>query len=102
VTTGMKDNIAYINDRNGQLKNLEKRKADLEKQLDELQGRGSQSGSAGFLVPLSARGASRSRRDTAKRTTSLTRTYQTFVQEKRPIPKLPLGPVVFWNGKRIC
>jgi hypothetical protein len=44
VTTGMKDNIAYINDRNGQLKNLEKRKADLEKQLDELQDEGRKAG----------------------------------------------------------
>src|SRR6267378_934803 len=38
------DNIAYINDRNGQLKNLEKRKADLEKQLDELQDEGRKAG----------------------------------------------------------
>ena len=44
VTTGMKDNIAYINDRNGQLKNLEKRKADSEKQLDELQDEGRKAG----------------------------------------------------------
>jgi hypothetical protein len=44
VTTGMKDNIAYINDRNGQLKNLEKGKADLEKQLDELQDEGRKAG----------------------------------------------------------
>ena len=44
VTTGMKDNIAYINDRNGQLKNLEKRKADLQKQLDELQDEGRKAG----------------------------------------------------------
>jgi chromosome segregation ATPase len=40
ITTGMKDRIAYINDRNGQLKELEKHKADLEKQLDELQDEG--------------------------------------------------------------
>jgi len=44
VTTGMKANIAYINDRNGQLKNLEKRKADLEKKLDELQDEGRKAG----------------------------------------------------------
>jgi len=44
VTTGMKDNIAYINDRNGQLKDLEKRKADLQKQLDELQDEGRKAG----------------------------------------------------------
>jgi DNA repair exonuclease SbcCD ATPase subunit len=46
VTTGMKDNIAYINDRNGQLKDLEKRKADLEKQLDELQDEGRKAGAS--------------------------------------------------------
>jgi hypothetical protein len=46
VTTGMKDNIAYINDRNGQLKELEKRKADLEKQLNELQDEGREAGAS--------------------------------------------------------
>jgi chromosome segregation ATPase len=40
VTTGMKDNIAYIRDRNGQLQTLQKRKADLEKKLDDLQEEG--------------------------------------------------------------
>jgi hypothetical protein len=44
VTTGRKDNIAYINDRNGQLKDLESRKADLQRQLDELQDEGRQAG----------------------------------------------------------
>jgi len=44
VTTGMKDNIAHINDRNGQLKDLEKHKADLQKQLDELQDEGRKAG----------------------------------------------------------
>src|SRR5260370_21284245 len=44
VTTGMKANIAYINDRNGRLKNLEKRKADLEKKLDDVQDEGSKGG----------------------------------------------------------
>lgn len=44
VTTGRKDNIAYINDRNGQLKQLEARKADLEKQLEELQDEGRKAG----------------------------------------------------------
>ena len=44
VTTGMKDNIAYIHDRNAQLKELENRKADLQKQLDELQDEGRQAG----------------------------------------------------------
>jgi hypothetical protein len=46
VTTGMKDNIAYINDRNGQLKELEKRKGDLERQLDELQDEGRKAGAS--------------------------------------------------------
>lgn len=36
VTTGMKDNIAYIHDRNGQIQELQKKKADLQKQLDDL------------------------------------------------------------------
>jgi len=44
VTTGMKDNIAYINDRNGQLKDLEKSKVDLQKKLDELQDEGRKAG----------------------------------------------------------
>jgi len=44
VTTGMNDNIAYINDRSGQLKDLEKRKVDLQKQLDELQDEGRKAG----------------------------------------------------------
>jgi len=61
VTTGMKDNIAYINDRNGQLKNLEKRKADLESNWTSCRTRVAKR-ERRFLVPLSARGASRSRR----------------------------------------
>lgn len=44
VTTGMKDNIAYINDRNAQLKQLEGHKADLEKQFEELQDEGRKAG----------------------------------------------------------
>ncbi len=44
ITTGMKDNIAYINDRNGQLKELEKHKADLEKKLDQLAEEGRKAG----------------------------------------------------------
>ena len=40
ITTGMKDNIAYIHDRNAQLQDLEKHKADLQKQLDSLQDQG--------------------------------------------------------------
>src|SRR6266436_6564643 len=46
VTTGMKDNIAYIRDRNGQLQRLEKRKADLEKKLDDLQEEGRKAGAS--------------------------------------------------------
>ena len=44
VATGMKDNIAYINDRNAQLKQLEAHKADLEKQFEELQDEGRKAG----------------------------------------------------------
>jgi hypothetical protein len=44
VMSGRKDNIAYINDRNGQLKDLEKHKADLEKQLDDLKDEGRKAG----------------------------------------------------------
>jgi hypothetical protein len=44
VTTGMKSNIAYINDRNAQLKQLEAHKADLEKQFEELQDEGRKAG----------------------------------------------------------
>ncbi len=44
VTTGMKDNIAYIHDRNAELKELEKHKTDLEKKLDELQDEGRKAG----------------------------------------------------------
>jgi len=40
----MKDNIAYINDRNAQLKQLETHKADLEKQFEELQDEGRKAG----------------------------------------------------------
>jgi hypothetical protein len=44
VMTGRKNNIAYINDRNAQLKQLEARKADLEKQFEELQDEGRKAG----------------------------------------------------------
>jgi hypothetical protein len=44
VQTGMKDNIAYIHDRNGQLQNLEKHKADLQKQLEDLAEEGRKAG----------------------------------------------------------
>jgi len=46
VTTGMKDNVAYIKDRNGQLQRLEKRKADLQKQMDDLQEEGRKAGAS--------------------------------------------------------
>ena len=36
ITTGFNQNIAYINDRNAQLKQLEQHKVDLQKQLDDL------------------------------------------------------------------
>ena len=44
VTTGLKSNVAYINDRNGQLKALEDRKLQLQKQLDDLAEEGRKAG----------------------------------------------------------
>jgi hypothetical protein len=44
VTTGMMDNIAYIHDRNGQIETLQKKKADLQKQLDDLAEEGRKAG----------------------------------------------------------
>ncbi len=44
VTTGMKKNVAYVEDRNGQVKDLEKRKAGLEKKLDQLEEQGRKAG----------------------------------------------------------
>src|SRR6267142_417400 len=44
VNRGMKKNVAYIEDRNGQVKDLEKRKADLEKKLDQLEEQGRKAG----------------------------------------------------------
>jgi hypothetical protein len=44
VTTGMKDNVAYIEDRNGQARELEKRKAGLEIKLDQLEEAGRKAG----------------------------------------------------------
>jgi hypothetical protein len=44
LTTGMKDSIVYVHDRNAQLQELEKHKADLQKQLDELQDEGRKAG----------------------------------------------------------
>ena len=46
VTTGMKNNVAYIEDRNGQVTELEKRKAGLEKKLDQLAEEGRKAGAA--------------------------------------------------------
>jgi len=40
VTTGFKNSVAYIHDRNAQLKKLEQHKVDLQKQLDDLQDEG--------------------------------------------------------------
>ena len=40
----MKDNIAYVHDRNGQIQDLQKKKADLQKQLDELAEEGRKAG----------------------------------------------------------
>jgi hypothetical protein len=44
VTTGFNQNVAYINDRNGQLKQLEQHKVDLQKQLDDLADEGRKAG----------------------------------------------------------
>ncbi len=44
VATGMKDNIAYVRDRNAKIEKLQKRKAALEKQLDDLQDEGRKAG----------------------------------------------------------
>jgi hypothetical protein len=44
VATGMKDNIAYVLDRNAKIEKLQKRKAVLEKQLGDLQEEGRKAG----------------------------------------------------------
>ena len=44
VTTGFKNNVAYINDRNGQLTKLEQHKADLQRRLDDLAEEGRKAG----------------------------------------------------------
>ena len=44
VTTGMKNNVAYIHDRNAQLKELESQKAHLQQEFDELQDEGRKAG----------------------------------------------------------
>jgi hypothetical protein len=40
----MKNNVTYIKDRNGQVKELERKKADLEKKMDQLQEEGRKAG----------------------------------------------------------
>ena len=44
VTSGLKNNVAYINDRNAQLKALEDHKIQLQKQLDDLAEEGRKAG----------------------------------------------------------
>ena len=44
VATGMKDNIAYVRDRNAKIEKLQKRKTALEKHLDDLQEEGRKAG----------------------------------------------------------
>jgi hypothetical protein len=44
VTTGMKQGITYVEDRNGQIAKLEKRKANLQKQLADLEDEGRKAG----------------------------------------------------------
>jgi hypothetical protein len=44
ATSGLKDNIIYIDNRSSKVQQLEKRKADLEKKLDELQEEGRKAG----------------------------------------------------------
>lgn len=44
VTTGMRDNIAYVHDRNGQIQTLQNKKANLQKQLDDLEEEGRKAG----------------------------------------------------------
>jgi hypothetical protein len=44
ATSGLKDNIIYIDNRSSKLQQLEKRKADLEKKIDQLQEEGRKAG----------------------------------------------------------
>lgn len=44
VTTGFKDNVAYVEDRNGQIQKLQEKKAHLQKQLDDLAEEGRKAG----------------------------------------------------------
>ena len=44
VTTGFKNNVAYVEDRNAQIEKLQKKKADLQKQLADLEEEGRKAG----------------------------------------------------------
>lgn len=44
VTTGFKNNVAYVEDRNGQIEKLQKKKGDLQKQLADLEEEGRKAG----------------------------------------------------------
>jgi chromosome segregation ATPase len=44
ITTGYKNNIAYIDDRNAQVQELQKKKANLQKKLDDLEEEGRKAG----------------------------------------------------------
>jgi hypothetical protein len=44
ATSGLKDNVIYIDNRSSKLQQLEKRKADLEKKMDQLQEEGRKAG----------------------------------------------------------
>jgi chromosome segregation ATPase len=44
ITTGMKDNVAYVEDRNAQIEKLQKRKANLQKKLEDLEEEGRKAG----------------------------------------------------------
>jgi chromosome segregation ATPase len=44
VTSGMKDGVAYVRDRNAQVQKLQKKRADLQKKLDELEEEGRKGG----------------------------------------------------------
>jgi chromosome segregation ATPase len=44
VTTGFKDNVTYIEDRNGQIQELQEKKAKMQKQLDDLAEEGPKAG----------------------------------------------------------
>lgn len=46
ASTGLKDNVIYIDDRNARLKQLEQRREDLDKQMDLLQEEGRKAGAA--------------------------------------------------------